>query len=144
MKILKNLTEQESFLRGKVQPRSTGGFCRSEYPTSCRLRKKKRMSLKQRQQQTRFVRTRLRGSASPTKCHLETCIPCRVVLIIFQYSLVRTNIFFSLSLDIFDGDMGFPGGSDGKESAYKPGHQGSIPGSGRSPGEGDIICLYVL
>ena len=31
--------------------------------------------------------------------------------------------------------MGFPGGSDCKESAYNAGHLGSIPGSGRSPGE---------
>ena len=32
--------------------------------------------------------------------------------------------------------MGFPGGSDGKESACNTGDQGSIPGSGRSPGGG--------
>ena len=32
---------------------------------------------------------------------------------------------------------GFPGGSDGKESACNPGNLGSIPGSGRSPGEGN-------
>ena len=31
--------------------------------------------------------------------------------------------------------MGFPGGSDGKESAFKAGYLDSIPGSGRSPGE---------
>ena len=31
--------------------------------------------------------------------------------------------------------MNFPGGSDGKESAYNAGDPGSIPGSGRSPGE---------
>ena len=31
--------------------------------------------------------------------------------------------------------MGFPGGSDGKASAYSAGDLGSIPGSGRSPGE---------
>ena len=33
--------------------------------------------------------------------------------------------------------MGFPGGSDGKESACDAGDPGSIPGSGRSPGEGN-------
>ena len=33
--------------------------------------------------------------------------------------------------------MGFPGGSDDKESACSAGDLGSIPGSGRSPGEGD-------
>ena len=31
----------------------------------------------------------------------------------------------------------FPGGSDGKASVYNTGDLGSIPGSGRSPGEGD-------
>ena len=31
----------------------------------------------------------------------------------------------------------FPGGSDGKASAYNVGDLGSIPGSGRSPGEGN-------
>ena len=33
--------------------------------------------------------------------------------------------------------MGFPSGSDGKESACNAGDEGSIPGSGRSPGEGN-------
>ena len=31
----------------------------------------------------------------------------------------------------------FPGGSDSKASAYNAGDPGSIPGSGRSPGEGN-------
>ena len=31
---------------------------------------------------------------------------------------------------------GFPGGSDGKESSCNAGDLGSIPGLGRSPGEG--------
>ena len=31
----------------------------------------------------------------------------------------------------------FPGGSVGKESAFNAGDPGSIPGSGRSPGEGN-------
>ena len=33
--------------------------------------------------------------------------------------------------------MHFPGGSDDKESAYNVGDPGSIPGSGRYPGEGN-------
>ena len=33
--------------------------------------------------------------------------------------------------------MGFPGVSAGKESAYDAGDPGSIPGSGRSPREGN-------
>ena len=32
--------------------------------------------------------------------------------------------------------LGFPGGSAGKESACNAGDMGSIPGLGRSPGEG--------
>ena len=35
----------------------------------------------------------------------------------------------------------FPGGSDGKESACDAGDSGSIPGSGRSPGEGNDYQL---
>ena len=34
-------------------------------------------------------------------------------------------------------DLGFPGGSDSKESACNVGDLGSIPGLGRSPGEGN-------
>ena len=33
--------------------------------------------------------------------------------------------------------LNFPGGSDGKASAYNVGDPGSIPGLGRSPGEGN-------
>ena len=33
--------------------------------------------------------------------------------------------------------MGFPGGSDGEESSCSTGNPGSIPGSGRYPGEGN-------
>ena len=32
---------------------------------------------------------------------------------------------------------GFPAGSDGKASAYNAGDPGSLPGLGRSPGEGN-------
>ena len=35
------------------------------------------------------------------------------------------------------GFMGFPGGSDNKESACNEEDPGSIPGLGRSPGEGN-------
>ena len=35
------------------------------------------------------------------------------------------------------GHMEFSGGSDGKASAYNAGDPGSIPGLGRSPGEGN-------
>ena len=42
--------------------------------------------------------------------------------------------------DLIKGDhliKDFPGGSDGKASAYNAGDPGSIPGSGRTPGEGN-------
>ena len=34
-------------------------------------------------------------------------------------------------------DLSFPGGSEGKASACNAGDLGLIPGSGRSPGEGN-------
>ena len=45
--------------------------------------------------------------------------------------------------------MYLPCGSDGKASAYNAGDLGSIPGSGRSPGEGNgnplqYLCLENL
>ena len=39
---------------------------------------------------------------------------------------------------------GFPAGSDGKESACNVGDLGSIPGSRRSPGEGNGTPLQIL
>ena len=42
-----------------------------------------------------------------------------------------------MKLDNFLDSMGFPGGSDGKESASDAGDLGSIPESGRSPEEGN-------
>ena len=38
----------------------------------------------------------------------------------------------------------FCGGSDGKVSVYNAGDPGSIPGSGRSPGEGNAIHSSIL
>ena len=38
--------------------------------------------------------------------------------------------------------LGFPGSSDGKESACNAGDLGSIPGLGRSPGEGNGNPLH--
>ena len=37
--------------------------------------------------------------------------------------------------------MGFPGGSDSKESAHNVGDPGSVPGSGRSSEEGNGYLL---
>ena len=40
-------------------------------------------------------------------------------------------------MEEFRANLGFPGGSDGKESACSAGDAGSIPGLGRFPGEGN-------
>jgi len=40
--------------------------------------------------------------------------------------------------------MGFPVGSDNKESTCNAGDLGSIPGSGRSPGKGNGNPLSIL
>ena len=53
-----------------------------------------------------------------------------------QYkSILRYFTIFILSLK--SNTSYFPGGSDGKASAYNAGDPGLIPGSGRSPGEGN-------
>ena len=46
---------------------------------------------------------------------------------------VHIKVVFILYLYPWD----FPGGLDGKASVYNVGDLGSIPGSGRSPGEGN-------
>ena len=40
--------------------------------------------------------------------------------------------------------MGFPGGSDGNESACNAGDPDSIPGSGRAPGAGNGTHSSIL
>ena len=42
----------------------------------------------------------------------------------------------------YSGLKGFPGGSNGKESAHNAGDPVLIPGSGRSSGEGNGWVLY--
>ena len=50
----------------------------------------------------------------------------------------KISRIFGNTLDTFETDfMGFPGGSEGKVSACNAGNLGSIPASGRSPGEGN-------
>ena len=46
-------------------------------------------------------------------------------------------LFFKLYLKEALIALFFPGGSDGKASVYNAGDPGSIPGLGRSPGEGN-------
>ena len=49
------------------------------------------------------------------------------------FTIQNTPLFAIIYMHTKD----FPGGSDGKASAYNAGDLGSIPGLGRSPGEGN-------
>ena len=55
-----------------------------------------------------------------TSLHFET-------IVLLAFHLEQLTYYF----------LDFPGGSDGKAPVYNAGDQGSIPGSGRSPGEGN-------
>ena len=48
-----------------------------------------------------------------------------------------TTDWFQIGKGVRKGCMGFPGGSEVKAPACSAGDLGSIPGSGRSPGEGN-------
>ena len=54
--------------------------------------------------------------------------------VLFYFQLTSLSLMLSFAYSSF---LGFPGGSDGKESACSAGDLGSILGSGRSPGEGN-------
>ena len=60
---------------------------------------------------------------------------------IYAYSLIQETSSGTWASEYlykaFNIGLDFPGGSDGKASAYNPGDLGSIPGLGRSPGEGN-------
>ena len=62
------------------------------------------------------------------------CFVCFISFFIL-YIWVKSYSFCLFPSDLFC--VGFPGSSDGKESACKTGDLGLIPGSGRSPGEGN-------
>ena len=54
----------------------------------------------------------------------------------FKCTVMEWLVSYSPSICIIDLEyLTFPGGSDGKETAYNAGDLSSIPGSGRSPGE---------
>ena len=57
----------------------------------------------------------------------------RLQLKILHATVKTTDLEFCKQDKVLD----FPGGSDGKVSAYNGGEPGSIPGLGRSPGEGN-------
>ena len=59
-----------------------------------------------------------------------------------QYSGLETSMDYTVAkswtrLSDFHFHFHFPGGSEGKESAFSAGDLGSVPGSRRSPGEGN-------
>ena len=56
----------------------------------------------------------------------------RLYIVLFHlYEMARIGIFIHT-----ENKLDFPRGSAGKESAYNVGDLGSVPGLGRSPGEG--------
>ena len=55
----------------------------------------------------------------------------KVALMKFMFTVIAKIHYLGLA------QMIIRGGSDGKASAYSVGDSGSIPGSGRSPGEGN-------
>ena len=73
----------------------------------------------------------------------KSILPVKWKSMIVRYALIWDWIIHSLipsSSDSFDhllSSIDFPGGSDGKASAYHAGDPGSIPGLGRSSGEGN-------
>ena len=61
------------------------------------------------------------------------------ILNILKYVCIWLHWVLAAAFEIFHlhCSMRFPGGSDGKASVYNVGDLGSIPGSGRFPGEGN-------
>ena len=56
-------------------------------------------------------------------------------------TLVRSQTFMEMVNGFY---WGFPGGTDGKESACNVADQGSIPGLGKSPGKGKWLPTPVF
>ena len=74
--------------------------------------------------------------------HFRILILWLYILLIFSFlaSNIRPNLLHILFNKFIN--TGFPGSSDGKESACIVGDPGSIPGSGRSPGEKNDYLLH--
>ena len=65
---------------------------------------------------------------------------------IYDYIYIRENailkvLYISVKMLLFFFFLSVTGGSDGKESTCNTGEPGLIPGSGRSPGEGNSNTL---
>ena len=107
-----------------------------------------------RQRNTQQVKEKDKGPPNPTKDEEIGNLPDKEFQIMilkmiqnlenkmeFQINSLETRI--EKMQEMFNKDcvltLDFPGGLDGKASAYNAGDPGSIPGSGRSPGEGNGI-----
>ena len=73
----------------------------------------------------------------------STQIPCKICFNLHDWRQPRDHIFPFIKLFMLT-SWGFPGGSDSKESTCNSGDLGSIPGSGRSPGEGKATHSSIL
>ena len=73
----------------------------------------------------------IQGDAQNSPLLSQARMPCVPVC------LGGKGFLLVLKWDGLQGVRGFPGGSDGKESACNVGDPGSVPGSGRSPEEGN-------
>ena len=72
----------------------------------------------------------------PGCCHVGTVLSMAATKTGSQKSLEYTE-YVPMGREGSQGHLGFPGGSDGNDSACYAGDPGLIPGSGRSPGEGN-------
>ena len=76
---------------------------------------------------------------SPQAKHSFSLLCLYSAIILQEFCGRGCKTYFCLNVFIFylSSKLGFPGGSDGKASACNVGDPGSIPGVGRSPGEGN-------
>jgi len=82
-------------------------------------------------------------------CSFRISLQSRGLSKVFSNTTVQKHQFFSTQLSLYllcylVLIMGFPGGSDGKQSACNAGDPGLICRLGRSPGEGKATCSSIL
>ena len=65
----------------------------------------------------------------------SSLVPTCGCYVLYMQLVQSRHLVFISYLMLVNLNLGFPGGSDGKESACNAGDQSSIPGLGRSPGE---------
>ena len=70
--------------------------------------------------------------------NIEVHISAQIAVVVIVFSDIYPSMEFLGHMVV----LGFPGGSNGKESACSEGDLGLIPGSGSSPGEGNGNPLH--